>query len=368
MKPSFFDHLSGALEIPGPLVDNLLPSFATDVVMICFSSPWIFSRAMIIRSLVGKFSNIATHLLRRHSSISAVPVSAVVELRKWTGASIQQCKNALEISQCDIQKAVDVLRRRGEYISGGNAKSHSAGVKIAAGISPDFKLGVLSKTTSLTDFASHSELFVRFSEALNRTLLQGEGIPLDKLSFISKVSPQIHSDSLPDVLSEMSSILNEPIAVPRVQFLNGDFVSMYVHNKSQYSETVGCAASVVSFSVEGVSGGKQPRLLQLGDRVARQIIATSPSYIDFSEVPPHILEDKLRAFSSRIENPEKASKAFEGYVEKFKSENCLLDMEWIIPFGNEKDSLVRTVKEVLQAESEAMGVRQLRVLQFGVLK
>ena len=267
-----------------------------------------------------------------------------------------------------MMKAIEVLRKRGECLNASQSVPLAGGFKVSASVSCDTRKAVISKTLSQTDFASDSELFVKFSETLNRTLLSNGDIPYRDMKLDRSFSSQIHSDRVDDVLSEMSGIMCEPIRVSSVERLDGDLVSVYIHNKSQYSDRVGTAISGVSLKVEAMSAEQHLGLRKLGDRLARQIIASTPKYIDFGDVPQNSLQEARESLISRIKQTDKAEKAFKGYVDKFKSENCLLDMEWIIPFENSVDADSFSVREVLEKEAKKIGVKDLRVSKFIIVK
>ena len=320
------------------------------------------------RILDGLLVNRLGCIVSRSFSQLSVPVAAVSELRKWTGVSIQKCKQALEASDCDIQKAIEILRKRGESINDSKSSEVSGSSRIAVCIAKDFKTGVLAKASCQTDFASESELFVKFCESLIGGLLVNRGAPLHLLKLDPSFSAQIHSSVYIDVVSEISSILCEPVNIQKIERLEGDVVSVYVHNKSPYSTAVGSAASAVCLEVQETSEALRQSVKLLGDRISRQIIATSPSYIDFSEVPDDLIESKRNDFSSRISDPDKSQKAFYGWLQKFKQDNCLMDMEWIIPSENDSDDVQRTVREVMDMESKKLGVTGVRVSKFLIIK
>ena len=299
----------------------------------------------------------------------AVPLQKISELRKCTGASIQKCKEALEKSSSDIQAAIEFLRKRGENINCTKANTAPGGSRISARVNDDLSFAVISKTTSQTDFASESELFVKFSEAVNRSLLARKSSTTEDLELVSDFSSQIHSKSLRDVLSELSGILTEPVAVPTVEVVKGDIVAVYVHNKSQYSGQVGSVVSAVSLNAPGISETQRQELARFGDRIARQVLATSPKYVDSTQIPENVLAKEREMLSSRVKNPDMVDKAFRGHMQRFCSEQCLMDMEWIIPVeGMEGES--RTVKQILAMEAARIGIEPdvLRVNRFVVLK
>lgn len=299
----------------------------------------------------------------------AVPLQKVSELRKCTGASIQKCKEALEKTSSDIQAAIEFLRKRGENINCSKAGTALGGARISASVSPDGTRAVLSKTTSQTDFASESELFVKFSEAVNASLLTSSNQTIENLVLASGFSPQVHSQNIHDVLSELSGILTEPVAIPTFEIVEGDVVAVYIHNKSQYSRHVGSTVSAVSLRAPTVTTDQRQALTRLADKISRQVLATSPKYIEAANIPESLVQKEREVLATRVKNPEMLEKAFKGHMQRVYSEQCLMDMEWIIPVeGMEGES--KTVRQIIAMElaKASIDASSFKVKRFVVLK
>lgn len=93
-----------------------------------------------------------------------ISASNVKELREKTGAGIMECKKALIESNGDIQKAIDVLRKRG--IAAAQKKvgrTTSEGI-IEAYIHPGSRLGVILEINCESDFVGKTEIFINFAK------------------------------------------------------------------------------------------------------------------------------------------------------------------------------------------------------------
>lgn len=295
-------------------------------------------------------------IFRRGASGATVPVALISQLRRDTGASIQRCKEALEKSDKDVQAAIEFLRKKGETIKAtqlNSASSHSR--RIAVSVAPCATRGVLTVTTAQTDFASESELFVRFSEAFNTALMRSTRAEIDPAMQLGVFSSQVHGSKLGDILSEISVILSEPVVTEASKVVSGDLVSVYLHNRSQYSQSVGQQASMVALRLHDVAHASREKLAHFSARLARQVLATCPEYISYSDVPESVLEKERSIIQSKVMDPKMVDKAFKGHMKRFASEKCLLDMEWIIPSdGTLAEN--RTVREALADECKALGL------------
>jgi len=89
----------------------------------------------------------------------AVTVEAIKELRELTGVGMLDCKNALEEAKGDLEKAKQVLRRRGIAVAEKRAGRETAQGLVEAYIHPDGRLGALVELNCETDFVARTDEF-----------------------------------------------------------------------------------------------------------------------------------------------------------------------------------------------------------------
>lgn len=288
---------------------------------------------------------------------SSISLARVSQLRKESGASIQKCKEALEHADWDIPRAIEVLRKRGESINQ-QRSTEAMSFRIAGNISSDGKRAVISRVASLTDFASESELFVSFCEKLNATIVESVGVSnLTSLKLQRPVSSQVRSLVVAEVLSDLSSILSEPVTISNFQVLQGDLLGVYVHGSGVYSPCVGTNASAVSVTLDtDVSSEQRMKLSDLANRIARQVLATKVKYVDAGSIPASVIEKEKELMASKIKNDAILEKAFRGHMAKFVAEKCLLDSEWIIPRNQSDPVPGMSVQQVIADECLTIGI------------
>ena len=90
------------------------------------------------------------------------PTDKVVDLRRRTGAGIMDCKTALEECGGDVDKAIEILRKRGIAKAARKAERPTAAGVIEAYIHPGERLGVLVEVDVETDFVARNQDFRRF--------------------------------------------------------------------------------------------------------------------------------------------------------------------------------------------------------------
>jgi elongation factor Ts len=91
-------------------------------------------------------------------------VQSIKELRELTCASIADCKKALHEAEGDMQKARDLLRKRGLEIAKGKQSRVAKEGRIEAYVHLGNKIGVLLEVDCETDFAARNSEFCHFTK------------------------------------------------------------------------------------------------------------------------------------------------------------------------------------------------------------
>jgi elongation factor Ts len=92
----------------------------------------------------------------------AISAAAVQALRKATGAGMMDCKNALKEAQGDLEKAVEILRKKGLAALAKRAGKETSQGVIGSYIHPGERLGVLVEIDCETDFVARTSDFRGF--------------------------------------------------------------------------------------------------------------------------------------------------------------------------------------------------------------
>ena len=95
-----------------------------------------------------------------------ISAAAVKELRERTGAGMMDCKSALEAAAGDVEKAVVLLRERGQATAAKKAGRDAREGTVASYIHTGGRVGVLIEVNSETDFVARNELFQKLVKDL----------------------------------------------------------------------------------------------------------------------------------------------------------------------------------------------------------
>ena len=141
-----------------------------------------------------------------------MPITAktVKELREKTGAGMMDCKHALEEAKGDLEKAIELLRKKGlAALAKRTGKETSEGV-IASYIHPGERLGVLVEVDCETDFVARTADFRGFVKevcmqvaAANPLVIQREELPEEEVEREREIyRDQARSQGKPDKIIE----------------------------------------------------------------------------------------------------------------------------------------------------------------------
>ncbi len=111
----------------------------------------------------------------------------VRELRVRTGAGIVECKNALTEAVDDIEKAVDILRKKGLSLAAKKVGRITQEGIIDAYIHPGDRLGVLLEINCETDFVARTQEFKRFVRDIALQIAASEPIAVGREELPSEV-------------------------------------------------------------------------------------------------------------------------------------------------------------------------------------
>ena len=282
----------------------------------------------------------------------AFTAADVKNLREMTGVGMMDCKKALAASDGDMDKAVEYLREKGLAASAKKASRIAAEGMAYAGVING--VGVVVEVNAETDFVGKNEKFVNFVKGVAATVAAQAPSDLDALMDCKYDGTDL---TVTQQQQEMVLVIGENIKVRRfARFAEGVSVP-YIH-------AGGKIGVLVNLEIDGEAGDK---VLEVGKDIAMQIAALNPRFWDKSQVTQDVLDEEKRIMLAQMDNdPKMASKPaqvkekiVEGKLNKFYSENCLLQQDFV------KDGEV-TVEQYMNTAAKAAGVtiRLLGAVRF----
>jgi elongation factor Ts len=259
--------------------------------------------------------------------MATISASMVKELRDRTQAGMADCKNALVETDGDMEKAVEVILKKGIVKAASRAGRIAAEGEVATWLSDDGKKGVIVEINSQTDFVSRGNDF----KGLVKSVLQ-VAAKAPKDSDLGTHKHPEHSKTLDEHRAELVAKPGENLVIRRWAGLEAKEPTGFIH---AYNHAGGKLGVLVH-----AEGPKNPEVTNFVDNVAMQVAAMSPTVVRKDEITKAALDKQHEIFAAQLKEegkPEAAwPKILEGKVAKWLTEVTLLgqDNVWDPPAGS----------------------------------
>lgn len=245
----------------------------------------------------------------------AISASDVKALRDQTGAGMMDCKKALTEANGDIEKAIEVLRKKGQKLSEKRAdREANEGVVIAL-VSDDQKKGIVVKISCETDFVAKNDDFVAFVQKIADIALAT--FPASKEEVLAQKFGNI---TVGEKITEQVGVIGEKVELTDYERLEGEMIVPYIHMGYR-------AGVIVALNQSGDDAN------EAGKNVAMQVAAMKPIALDKDGVDSTIVEKEIEIGKevARQEGKPEAmlDKIAQGKLGKFFRENTLLNQSYV---------------------------------------
>jgi elongation factor Ts len=255
-----------------------------------------------------------------------ITASMVKELRERTQAGMSDCKAALVEAAADMEKAVDIILKKGLAKAASRSGRVAAEGEVATWVAPDGKRGVIVEVNCQTDFASRGEVFKSFVQnVLAVASNAAKGADLGALPYpgtdttVERVRAELVAKTGENMVVRRWSPLEAPRGLVHAYVHAGGKLAVLVHAEAPDTGS----AEVTAFV----------------DNVAMQIAAMSPMVVAKTEVTAAQVDKQKEIFAAQLKEdgkPEQAwPKIMEGKLAKWFTEVTLLgqDNVWDPPAG-----------------------------------
>lgn len=238
----------------------------------------------------------------------------VAKLRKMTLAGMMDCKKALEEADGNFDKAVEIIRKKGQAVASKRADREATEGVVLAKVAADGKFGALTVLNSETDFVAKNADFIALATKINDLALVKKPADLEALRTLP-----MDGGKVGEKVVEYIGIIGEKLELSYYEKIEAPHVQAYIHPGNKL-------ATLVGFSKSGVD-------VQVYKDVAMQIAAMSPVAVDKADVPANIISQEIeigKEQARRDGKPEEMlEKIAQGKLAKFYKESTLLNQEFI---------------------------------------
>lgn len=280
--------------------------------------------------------------------MAEISAAAVVKLRKASGQSMGECKKALEEANGDMDKATEILRKKGLATLAKRAERETTEGAVVAWQSEDGKTAAMATLCCETDFVAKSDDFIALAKDLREYIAVAAAAP----GANTVLQTAVNGRNFQDVLTDVVSRTGEKMQVgdyARFRLDGAGIIGIYVH----FNRKVG---SMVQIETDSAQVAQSASVKQAASDFAMHITASKPIALDPASLDPQTVEKEKAIYADQVKNkpPQVVEKIVDGKLKKFYSDYCLLMQPFV------KDD-TKSVEQVLaEAAKEAGGKAAIR--------
>lgn len=281
----------------------------------------------------------------------AVTIADIKKLRDKTSAGMMDCKKALEEAAGDFEKAVEILRKKGQAIAAKRSDREASEGCVLAKADGDFAAIVALKCE--TDFVAKNADTI----ALTRTILDA-AIANRPADLAALLALQLDGRSVQDLVTERSGVTGEKMELSDYVFVTGASTNAYIHAGNRLATVVAFAEA--DAEVEAIHG------------VAMQVAAMNPLAIDEAGIAQEVKDREMNIAIEKTKQDE-INKAVENAIRKAGINPNLTDSDdhiesntakgWLTP---EQAQQARELRASVPAEAEAnLNLKKVEMIAQG---
>jgi elongation factor Ts len=287
--------------------------------------------------------------------MAEISASAVMKLRKMSGQGMMDCKKALGETDGDVDKAMEMLRKKGVATMAKRAERATSQGRVVSRMIDDGKTGIMASLCCETDFVAKSDGFGAAAQTvLDYAVACDAPEGLDSL-----LKTSIDGKSLNEVITDNVSQTGEKTEVgdyAKFKLTGPGLITSYIHFNGKTGAMV-----MIEASDDSVSDSSQ--LAEIANDVAMHITATKPLSLDKGGIDPEVVAKERDIYAEQVKNKpaEIIDKIVDGKIGRFFADNCLLQQPFV------KDDKKSVEQVVADAAKQAGGTAKVtRFVRFEV--
>ncbi len=266
-----------------------------------------------------------------------ITAKQVNELRQLTGVGMMDCKKALVECDGDVQKAIELLRQKGQKMAAKRAdRDANEGCVLAKS---NGKYGAIIMLSCETDFVATNADFVAFTTSILDNAMAKNLTTKDEV-----MNMDLNGRKVSDCITDQIAKIGEKIELAHFEAICAEAVYAYIHPGNRM-------ASIVGMNKAGFD--------EVGHNVAMQVVAMRPVALDEKSVPQSVIDSELNVYREKTKE-ELVGKAIDAALKKAGINPAHVDSDdhinsnmakgWIT---EEQAKQAREIKEKVGAEAAA---------------
>jgi len=259
-----------------------------------------------------------------------ITAAEVNKLRKATGAGMMDCKKALVEANGDFDKAIEILRKKGQKVAAKRADRESTEGAAISKVNDARTSGVSIVLGCETDFVGKNENFVSLAHELAQLALNYSS----KEEFLAA---DFNGMTVADKLIEQTGVIGEKLDINAFEKIEAPFVGSYIHAGNKIATLVGLSASA-----EGAE--------TVAKDVAMQVAAMNPIALNEDEVDAAVVEKEIEIAKDQLRQEGKPEAMLDniakGKLKRFFKDNTLVNQAFIKDSKVSVKDYVKTIGDV----------------------
>ncbi len=275
-------------------------------------------------------------------------IELIKQLRALTNAGMGDCKSAIEEANGDLDKAVDIIKVRGQAISDSRSAKVASEGRVFINSALHNKLSVMVEVNSQTDFVANSQGFIEFGDDTADLFLKYMCLGQDFNANVVEASRK-----------ELVASTRENIVVRRWWAEESTNPAVRVFSYLHSNNKIGV---LLTMQAPSEAAADSPEFKALGEDLTMQIAAMNPLAVSPDRLDPAEVAHQKSIFETQLKEDAKPKpeamwpKILEGKFKKWNTEVCLLEQESVLVPKN-------SVKQVIQGISSKLG-GEITVINF----
>lgn len=274
-----------------------------------------------------------------------ITAAEVNKLRKMTGAGMMDCKKALIESDGDAEKAIDILRKKGQKIAAKRAdKGANEGV-VLAGTNESGSFGAIVMVNCETDFVAKNQDFVDFTKSILDLAIAKNVKTTEELNGLD-----LNGRTVEENITDQMGKIGESIKLGAYAMIEAPKAFAYNHQGNRLA------------TVLGLNMADGENIAQVGHELAMQVAAMSPVAVDKDDVDQAVIDKEIEIGKDQARQEGKPEEMLEkiamGKLNKFMKENTLLNQVFV------RDGK-KTVRDYLAETEKGLTVTGFKRVMLG---
>lgn len=275
----------------------------------------------------------------------AITAQDVNKLRQMTGAGMMDCKKALTESDGDFEKAIEILRKKGQKVSASRSDRETTEGSVFVRTNDSNTKAVLISLTCETDFVAKNEEFVKLGNTIIDLAFAKSPASVEDLKALKAGDLTVD-----EKIVELVGKIGEKLEISAYEVMEAETVVSYIHAGSKLGVLV------------ALKGGNSADVIDAGRDVGMQIAAMNPIAVDQNSVDKAVIEKEIEIGKDIARQEGKPEEMVEkialGKLNKFFKESTLLSQAFV------KDNS-KTIAQYLDSVQKGLTVTSFKRISIG---